>query len=137
LSNTYNLFISHSWAYSDAYQKLINLLDARAYFIYNNHSVPKDDPIHTNGTDRQLREAIKNKMSGCHVVLIMGGVYSTYSKWIQKEIDIAKNGFMYKKPILAIKPWAQERLSTVVADAADDIAGWNTESIVSKIRALG
>jgi len=24
----YNLFISHSWSYSDAYEKLINLLDA-------------------------------------------------------------------------------------------------------------
>jgi hypothetical protein len=76
-------------------------------------------------------------MSGCHVILIMGGVYSTYSKWIKKEIDIAENGFESPKPILAIKPWAQEKLSTVVANAADDVAGWNTESIVSKIRTLG
>ena len=26
MSKTYHLFISHSWAYSDAYEKLINLL---------------------------------------------------------------------------------------------------------------
>lgn len=137
MANTYNLFISHSWAYGDAYDKLVSLLDARPYFSYKNHSVPKDDPVHTNGTDKQLKAAIKNKMSGCHVILIMGGVYSTYSKWINKEIDIAQNGFTTPKPILAIKPWAQKNLSSVVLEAADDVAGWNTESIVSKIRALG
>ena len=34
-------FISHSWAYSDAYEKLVNLLDARAYFSYRNTRFPK------------------------------------------------------------------------------------------------
>lgn len=40
---TYNLFISHSWTYSDAYEKLISLLDADQYFTYKNYSVPKND----------------------------------------------------------------------------------------------
>ena len=49
---TYNLFISHSWAHSDAYERLIDLLDARRpRFFYSDYSVPKNDPIHTNGTD--------------------------------------------------------------------------------------
>lgn len=39
---TYNLFISHSWAYSDAYKRLVALLDAKPYFSYRNYSVPKD-----------------------------------------------------------------------------------------------
>ena len=43
---THNLFISHSWTYSDSYDKLIGLMDARPYFTYRNYSVPKDDPIH-------------------------------------------------------------------------------------------
>lgn len=42
----YDLFISHSWSYGDAYDKLIKLLNARGNFIYKNYSVPKDDPIH-------------------------------------------------------------------------------------------
>ena len=33
---TYNLFISHSWTYSDAYEKLVNLLNADPYFTYKN-----------------------------------------------------------------------------------------------------
>jgi len=137
LPKTYNLFISHSWTYSDAYANLVDMLDARPYFVYHNHSVPKYDPVHTNGTDKDLRAAIKNKMANCHVILILGGVYATYSKWIREEVDIAKNGFIYPKPILAIKPRGNKQLSTVVANAADEIAAWSSDSIVSKIRALG
>ena len=65
MAKTYNLFISHSWAYSDAYQKMINLLNKRPYFFYKNFSVPKHDPIHTSGTDKRLYEAIKRKVSLC------------------------------------------------------------------------
>ena len=54
MASTYNLFISHSWSYSDTYDKLEELLDTRPYFFFKNYSVPKDDPIHTNGTDKQL-----------------------------------------------------------------------------------
>jgi hypothetical protein len=130
----YNLFISHSWTYSDAYEKFISLLDSYSYFIYNNHSVPKDDPVHTNGSDKQLYDAIYNKMYNCHAVIIMGGVYSTYSKWIIKEIQIAKNEFLNPKPIIGVKPWAQTNISTVVQDNADIIVGWNSNSIVDAIR---
>ena len=131
---TYNLFISHSWAYSDAYESLVSLLDKRSYFSYRNYSVPKDDPLHTNGTDRQLYNAIKNQISPSSVVLILAGVYASYSKWIDKEIDIAQNEFDTAKPIIAIEPWGSDRTSTVVKNATDKIVKWNTESIVSAIR---
>lgn len=133
---TYNLFISHSWAYGDAYEKLINLLESRPYFLYKDYSVPKNDPVHTNGTDKELYMAIKNKISQSHVVLIMAGVYSSYSKWIDKEIKIAKVEFSKPKKIIAIEPWGSEKTSTLVKANADLIVGWNTESIVSAIREL-
>jgi hypothetical protein len=46
---TYNLCISHSWSYFDAYQRLLGLLDDRGYFSYENYAVPMNDPIHTRG----------------------------------------------------------------------------------------
>ena len=134
---TYNLFISHSWNYSDAYNRLVNLLNERGYFAFNNYSVPPDDPIHGAGTDAQLRKAIRNQMSPCHVVLILAGVYATYSKWINSEIDLAEEGFIHAKPIIAIRPWGSKRISERVSLAADRIVGWNTESIVEAIRDLG
>jgi hypothetical protein len=131
---TRNLFISHSWSYSDAYDKLVSFLDDAPNFRYRNYSVPKDDPVHGAPNAEALYEAIKNQMVFCNVVLIMAGKYSTYSKWIQREIQIAKRD--YDKPIVAIQPWANEQVSSVVAEAADLLVGWNTNSIVSAIREL-
>ena len=132
----YNLFISHSWSYSDGYQNLVNLLRKRSYFDFSNYSVPRDDPIHNAGTDAQLRAAIKAKMAPCSAVLILAGVYAAYSKWIDKEIVLAETGFKQRKPIIAIEPRGSEKTSVRVKNAADRIVGWNTESIVKAIREL-
>ncbi len=134
---TYNLFLSHSWTYSNHYENLINLLNNRPYFSFNDHSVPKNDPVHDADNDAQLRQAIKNHMQGCHVILIVAGVYATHSKWINIEIDIAKNGFANPKPIIAIRPRGNVNVSKPVADAADELVGWNTESVVAAIRKHG
>lgn len=128
---TYNLFISHSWAYSDAYEKLINLLNANPYFNYKNYSVPRNDPIHGTSNDAQLTEAIWRQIQPTSCVLILAGVYATYSKWINIEIALAKS---MNKKIIAIEPWGAEKTSAVVKDNADVVVGWNTNSIVKAVR---
>lgn len=134
MAKVYNIFISHSWTYGNTYDRLINLLRSRPYFHFRDYSVPKDDPIHDPSNDSQLYEAIRNKIRPCHIVLVMAGVYSTYSRWINKEILIAKKEFLNPKPILAIKPWGNINVSSVVSQNADQLVGWNTESIVNAIR---
>lgn len=128
---TYNLFISHSWNYSDTYDGLVKLLNAKPYFDYKNYSVPKNDPIHNAPYDYQLKAAIRNQMQHASCVLILAGVYSSYSKWINIEIQLAQE--MGKK-IIAIEPWGAERTSIVVKNAADETVRWNTDSIVRAIR---
>lgn len=130
----YNLFISHSWSYSDQYEQLVKLLDAAPYFTYKNYSVPKNDPIHNAPNQSLLKDAIRAQMSQASYVLILAGVYSTYSKWINIEIDLAKNGFYTPKKIIAIEPWGSERTSSVVKEAADVIVKWQTSSIINAIR---
>lgn len=115
---TYNLFISHSWSYLGAYDGLINLLNSNPYFNYKNYSVPKSDPIHDAEDDYQLKEAIKNRMQHASCVLILAGIYSTYSKWINIEIELAQK--MGKK-IIAVEPWDAEKTSRVVKNAVDVI----------------
>jgi hypothetical protein len=132
MAKTYRLFISHSWAYGDAYDKIIKMIDYQGLDYYN-HSVPLDDPINTNGTDKELKAAIDAKIKGTSCVIILAGVYSTYSKWINKEIDIAKR---YNKPIIAVEPWAAEKTSKVVKDNADRIVKWQGSSIVNAIKEL-
>jgi hypothetical protein len=133
MEKTYRLFISHSWSYSDKYDRIIEMLDEQGLNYYN-HSVPKDDPIHTRGTQKELREAIDRQMKATSCVLILAGVYSTYSKWINEEIAIAKS---YGKPIIAIEPWGAERTSSVVKTNADRVVKWQGRSIVAAIKDLG
>ena len=129
----YNLFISHSWAYSDTYEGLTKLLNNAAYFSYKNYSVPKDDPIHNANNDTELYNAIQNQIAHAQVVIILAGVYSSYSKWIDKEIKIAQD---FGKPIIAIEPYGSERTSLKVKSAADRIVKWNTDSVVNAIREI-
>lgn len=129
----YNLFISHSWTYNDTYEDLTKLLDNASYFSYKNYSVPKDDPIHNANNDRELYNAIEEQIRHASVVLILAGVYSSYSKWMDKEIEIAQN---LNKPILAIEPWGSEKTSVKVKNSADRIVKWNTASIVNAIREI-
>ena len=120
--HTINLFISHAWKYSSHYDTVYgwifgnNWSVGQASLDFKDYSIPKNDPIHTNGTDKQLKEAIDVRVARSSVILIVGGVYSTYSKWIKKEIDLAQQ---YRKPILAITPQGSKRISTV-ADMCED-----------------
>lgn len=131
----YNLFISHSWAYGDQYDGLIRLLN-QGDIKYRDYSVPKGDPIHNAKNDKELYDAIKKQVSPSSIVIILAGVYASYSKWIDKEIKIAKTEFSTSKPILAVQYWGSERTSRVVKDNADKIVKWQTSSIVNAIKDL-
>ncbi len=131
MAKTRNLFISHAFSYRDAYEGLCKLLDASS-LEYHNYSVPEDDPVHDAAKVQQLYEAIKHHIAPCHAVLMMAGKYASYSKWMAREIQIAKRD--YDKPIVAICPWGAQQISAVVRKSADRIARWNTASIVEAIR---
>lgn len=127
----YRLFISNSWGHANDYDCLSRLLNEASNFEWIDYSVPKNDPIHNPPTSKALGDAICRQMRPVNCVLILGGVYSTYSTWINREIEYAK---MLAKPIIAIDKLGSERMSTVVANNADAIVGWNTASIVKAIR---
>lgn len=128
---TYRLFISHSWAYGDAYDRLVELLNSYPGFSWVNYSVPKNDPIHNARNDAQLYSAIRAQIAPVNCVVMLAGVYSTYSNWINKEIAISKSD--YNKPIIAVEPWASEKTSAVVKASADEIVKWQSKSIVEAI----
>ena len=64
-------------------------------------------------------------MKGTSCILILAGVYASYSKWIKKEIAIAES---YGKIIIAIEPWDSDRTSKVVK--------WQGKSIADAIKEL-
>ena len=58
-------------------------------------------------------------------------MYVKYRKWIQEELNIAQE---YNKPIVGIKRWGQEKTPIEVEKVANEMVGWNTDSIVNAIR---
>ena len=132
----YNIFISHSWTHTDAYEKLTNILRDAPYFSYNDYSVPKEKSLTIYNKlyyEIELKNKIKNKMKYCNVVLILAGVYSSYSDSITMEIEIAND---LGKPIIAIEPWGSERTSLIVKKNAKSIVKWNSSSIIDEIKRL-
>ncbi|HPX45930.1 MAG TPA: TIR domain-containing protein [Bacteroidales bacterium] len=131
-----NLFISHSWNYTDAYERLCDLLDEAPYFKYKNYSVPKEEPLSIYSKQyykSELRNKIMEQMKHASVVLILAGVYASYSESIDMEIEIAKE---LGKPIIAIEPWGAEKTSIQVKENANLTVKWNTSSIIDAIREL-
>ena len=133
---TYDLFISHAWRYNGDYYRLEKMLNEASYFYWRNYSVPEHDPkIDPNSEvgKKKLYDELKKQIRPVNCVIILAGMYAYYSYWINKEIEIA---LKYNKPILAVKPWGQERVPQAIQDVADEIVGWNTSTIIDAIRRI-
>ncbi len=133
-----NVFISHSWAHSEHYEKLAEWLFETSWTVHNgltalhfvDWSVPKDNPIHDAPNDVALGMMINSLIVNSHVVVIPTGMYVNYSEWINKEIAGARD---YNKPVLAVDLWGAQRTSSIVQQNAEDTVGWQKQSVVSGI----
>mgnify|MGYP002399883143 CR=1 FL=1 len=134
-----HVFISHAWAYSQHYDTLAKWIFHEKWSVgqasldFRDFSIPKSDPIHNANSIQALQNAIFGQIAKSHVVVIPSGMYTNYSKWIQKEIDGAKQ---YRKPILAVNPWGQEKKAGVVLSNADYGVGWNKQPVIDGIWSL-
>ena len=126
----YRLLISHSWHYESQYSTIVTWLNNTSYFKWSNHSVSADRPLNTK-TNQQLREELSQQIRGCNAVIVVAGMYTLYSEWINYEIDEA---LRMKKPIIGIKPWGNQRIPEKIQQNATVLVGWNSSSLVSAVR---
>lgn len=128
---TYVGFISHAWDYHDEYERLTAMLTSAPNFTFRNCSVPKTDPIPPPITTNKLTSALDEQIRISNIVLILSGMYAAHSDWINTEIAIAAK---YRKPIIGVVPWGQQRVPEIVQIAAREMVRWNTSSIVTAVR---
>jgi hypothetical protein len=126
----YRVFIGHCWAYTEDYYRLEHMLDAAPNFKWSNFSVPEHDPFYT-ASEAELYEALRSQIKPTAIVIILSGMYVAYRDWIQREIDLAVE---MEKPVIGIVPRGQEKVPQDVQNAALEMVGWNTSSIVNAIR---
>lgn len=125
----YEVFICHDWEYSDEYSRVCSMLDSAPNFSWRNLSVPEHDPLDTGG---QLQKNLRDQIRPADVMLVLAGMYSARSGWMDWEMTFGRR---IGQPIIGIKPWGNVRLPTVVQRNAREIVGWNTDRIVAAIRA--
>ena len=131
----YRLFISHAWDYQGEYDGVVRLLNSDVGFLWDNFSVPKDDPLRVlqrlPKSFRYLVRQLDERISQSDCLLVLAGMYAAHSGWIQSEIEAAKE---FGKPIIAVRPRGNERLPDAVMHAATEEVAWNAASIISAIR---
>lgn len=129
----YPLFISHCWDYNDAYYTVEKWID-ESDINWKNMSIPAHDPKDTR-SDRELEQVIDNNIRNSSLFIIIAGMYVSQENrtWINKEIEIAQK---YNKPILAIKPWGNQRTPTKIQEVADRLVNWQSSSVINGIKEL-
>jgi hypothetical protein len=124
---TYRVFISHAWHRSGEYYRVEQFLDDAPNFYWENLSVPEHDPVDSEELERELR----NQMRPVDVFVIIGGMYTKHSDWIDFELNFARR---IGKPVILIAPWGSQRLPVFLQNAATETVNWNSASIVRAIR---
>jgi len=130
MAKTYNVFISHSWAYVNDLKNLRNLLNNRGYFNVEFEEASPDEPINSENAS-YIKQRLKQKIKNSDIVLGIAGMYASYSDWMEWELDTALDNDI---PIVGVIPRGQERISQVVSSRSKQDVNWNTESIVEAIR---
>lgn len=136
MAKTYPLFVSHAWAYTNAYRHLCTFLDGYRDFDYSIHHVPYDDPVLSGGSEKDLSEAIRKHMAPAAVVILPAGRFRTHGKWLQAEIEVAKKRFSPAKPVLGVLEYETLEVAKVVRSGCTRIVEFGAEAIVSAIIAL-
>lgn len=125
------LFCSNSWDHRHHRDGLHGLIDARwqKNIHWRDLAVPREHPLHISGGEA-LKRALTARIFRSEVLLAFAGKYSSFSYWIEFEVETA---FDLGVPIVAVKPWGQKQLSSVVMDHCTLEVGWNGKSVRESI----
>lgn len=124
----YHIFVSHAWDYNDQYNTVVDCLN-RSPLLWKNYSVPEHDPVDANNIAK-LKVALTEQISHANIVIIIAGMYTVHSDWIDYEINEA---IRMRKVIIALKPWGNKVMPTKLQNVANEIVNWNSQSLISAI----
>ncbi|MFC7130556.1 TIR domain-containing protein [Haloferax chudinovii] len=132
-NRAYRLFVSHSWKYSEHFERIQEFLDDDDRLEWHNFSIPEDDPLEFEDRN-DLRQKLYQQVRQANVIIVIAGMYVSHSEWIEEEIEMAEH---FDKPIIGVRPNGNQRIPASVQEAAVDIVGWRQKSIVNAIAKHG
>ena len=123
------IFISHAWKYDEHYWRVYNWIKEELSIA--DYSIPEHDNCGDKLTNKKLKECIDEQIRQSRIVIILSGMYVSYSDWIKYEIEKACEMGKY---IIGVRPWGNAKLPKIVQDKANIIVGWNKDSIIEAIK---
>jgi hypothetical protein len=128
------LFLSHSWDHAHHRDGLTDLIESRWLkgAQWFDLAVPRHHPLHCGNT-AEVAKRLAERIQACDVLIAFAGLYSSHSAWIEFEV---KTAVSLGKPIIAVRPRGQERLSQVVTLNAHREVGWNGRSVRAAVLEL-
>lgn len=126
---TYEIFICHAWHRDDEYWRISDMLETAANFDWRNLSVPEHDAIDADDSAGLAKE-LRNQMRPANVFIVAAGMWVSHRHWLDFEISFARR---IGTPIIAVPPWGQERIPTVLASAATAFAS-RQDTLIAAVR---
>ena len=125
-----SLYLSHTWSYGGLANNLAALLDAAVpNYTFQLIMIPPESPVHREENIRLLDKEIRDSMEICSALLLAGGLYDRFGRWIHREIEAAKGNIFAVKPVVTILPWADVPAGAVEKEASNAVVGWNPREL--------
>ena len=128
--NPIRLFVSHTFAPDDDYQRVFEYLESAINFFYKNLAAPDQHP---RSMDKEsLKEGLRQQMSDAEVVLILSGQHERDPVLIEFQALYAK---ACDKPVIVMEPFgAGDTVPAKLRDYADEVVQWNGREMTDAIR---
>jgi hypothetical protein len=128
--NPIRLFVSHTFAPDDDYQRVFEYLESAVNFFYKNVAAPDQHP---RSMDKEsLKEGLRQQMSDAEVVLVLSGQHERDPVLIEFQALYAK---ACDKPVIVMEPFgAGDTVPAKLRDYADEVVQWNGREMTDAIR---
>lgn len=131
---TYRIFISHAWCPDFEYSSVVELLTNSHLFLWKNVSNPELESqrdTSSEGSFSTLSIKLARQINDCHCALILAGMYHNHSRWIDQQIEFAKNA---RVPILLLKPIDRAPVHPSLLASCRVVVDWDSVQIIEAIR---
>ncbi|HSO26287.1 MAG TPA: TIR domain-containing protein [Methanobacteriaceae archaeon] len=127
---TYQLFITRVSETDEEYGRFTGRLNDTYDFNYENHS---NNVLSGKSDKEELKNALKDTINKVEMVIILAGLYPTYSNMIMAVLELAQ---ALEKPVLLIRPYGMEDVPKELEEASNGVIGWSASCIAGAIKGV-
>ena len=134
--NVYRFYLGRSWVVSGQAPDLLGLFDGIPEFLHSPSVLPEGPDTAEGLAAPTCRAPLKVAMTHAHVAILRDASDDPALAWTEQEINLARTGFRWRIPIIAVQPSGTKASLSSLRRAADRIVGWNGIDIARAVKEL-